>query len=118
MSIDETLALDCPPPPTNSAKTSSKKSKNQNDNTQTLGSSNYTGFLVFPNPTKSLINIINNEDLSEISITDITGKIVYSINDINSKEFQVNMSKFNSGIYFIKVKINSGEIKSTKVIKN
>lgn len=117
LSIDETLALDCPPPPTNSARNSSKKSKNNIDDTQSEVLNGNAGFSVFPNPTYGLLNIINNQDLSEVSITDITGKTVYSINDIDAKELQVNMSKFYSGIYFVKVKMNSGEIKSTKIIK-
>ncbi|WP_157208471.1 S8 family serine peptidase [Mariniflexile maritimum] len=77
-----------------------------------------TNFLLFPNPTNDVLNIKNKEYLSTVSILDVTGKIIYFIKNINSKELQLNTSIFNSGMYFIKIKMQSGEVISKKIIKN
>lgn len=72
---------------------------------------------IFPNPTTGTLNITNKEDLSFISISDITGKTVYSVKDINASKLQIDMTKFNSGMYFMTITMKSGEISSTKIIK-
>ncbi|OEJ98976.1 hypothetical protein A8C32_07275 [Flavivirga aquatica] len=116
LSIDETLALDCPPPPINSANTSRKvKTKiNESQGKNLVG--NY-GLSIFPNPTTGILNITNKEDLNAISISDITGKTVYSVKEVNAKELKINMSKFNSGMYFVEIKMKTGAIHTQKMIK-
>ncbi len=110
LSIDSNLDLDCPPPSSSGSVTTTQERN-------TLGISK-SRLLVFPNPTVGILNIINEEDLSEITITDITGKTVYYMRDINRKELQINTVNFNSGVYFMKTKMKSGEIISTKIIKD
>lgn len=117
LSIDNTLALNCPTTPTDNYRGSSKKLINNNDTKNNI-LGREIGFSVFPNPTNDSLNIINNEDLSEISLIDVTGKIVYFIKELNAKELHVKMSNHNSGIYFVKVKTKSGEVKITKIIKD
>lgn len=113
LSIDSNLDLDCPLP-----NSSSSSSSSSSQGANTLGGINSSRLLVFPNPTANILNIINEEDLSEVTITDITGKMVYYMRDINRKELQINTVKFNSGIYFMKAKMKSGEITSTTIIKD
>ncbi|MGI6321328.1 MAG: T9SS type A sorting domain-containing protein [Bacteroidales bacterium] len=53
-----------------------------------------------------------------IQIMDMTGRVVYDENIFISEEFQknVDISKLNSGVYFIVLSNNSGRI-SSKFIK-
>jgi hypothetical protein len=61
---------------------------------------------IMPNPAISSITVLlpNNNIITEISITDITGKTVkdYKINDEVS-EYKINISELKNGMYIIKV---------------
>ena len=76
------------------------------------------GFNIYPNPfTNSFrieLNEVNND--TEISIINMLGKEVKQI-ITNQIETEINLSKYSSGIYFVKVK--QGDVISTKkIIKN
>ncbi len=109
LQIDETLALDCDPPPTNTAKVSRGKQYKSFDG--------HKGLTIFPNPTHSFLNVTNRTNLKAISIADITGKVVYMSKVIEAKTFKLDMSKFNTGVYFITIKVETGEHITKKIIK-
>lgn len=73
--------------------------------------SNYV-LKIHPNPTKSNLNF--SQEISEIKITDLSGRQVFF-----NKEKTKNISVENlpKGIYFINGKNNKGEIISEKIIK-
>ena len=77
---------------------------------------------IYPNPTNNLININANvvDDKSEITIIDIKGRIIYR-EDVNSTSnllnHQIDISKLNSGVYFVSLKNGSAALNS-KFIKN
>lgn len=78
---------------------------------------NETGNIrIYPNPANGLFNIELSENLDvEVSIIDLTGKVVYNNNLIESA--QVNVSGFNSGIYFVRILDNTtGIISAHKLI--
>lgn len=68
-------------------------------------------FVIFPNPTKDLLNVsnLNNFDIKNISITDINGRVVK--NQVGSST-QINVSDLNAGVYFVTIEVAEG--KSTK----
>ncbi len=74
----------------------------------------YTDMQVFPNPASDIVNVsFYLPESSEVNITviDMVGKQVYS-NEIGTEEFgpreyQVNTSELQSGIYFLRVKIGN-----------
>jgi N-acetylneuraminic acid mutarotase len=55
---------------------------------------------IFPNPTEDILQIISSLPVN-IEILSTSGKIIESINNSNSK-FNVDVTKFAKGIYFIK----------------
>lgn len=64
--------------------------------------------IVYPNPTRSEINIefeLGENIIDYISVQNARGQIVKSINEIdsNSGVFQVDLSKFVSGLYFVRL---------------
>lgn len=80
--------------------------------------SNELAVNVYPNPTAGLITI-QTEDFNsstKIVITDLLGKTLLS-KQMNSQTEVINMSQYESGIYFIKVYDNLKQ-KTIKIIKS
>lgn len=72
---------------------------------------------IYPNPTNSIINILNNNEIIvSISLCDLQGRIIKTEN-INNIEAKLDISNFQTGTYFIKIKTNKETI-SKKIIKN
>lgn len=69
---------------------------------------------VYPNPVinEVSINNFNNYTIDSISIFDVNGKCVL----ITSQERRIDVSKLNTGIYFIKIKTDKSEFRQ-KFIK-
>ena len=64
---------------------------------------------IYPNPTSDVLNIsTNSNDLSELTIKDVTGKIVLSLN-FHSKT-TISTENYSKGVYFIDVKNNLGTV--------
>ncbi|MBF6642363.1 T9SS type A sorting domain-containing protein [Flavobacterium sp. J49] len=75
-------------------------------------------FNVFPNPTSDVINVTSNEGnvITSLSIVDINGRIVKSLEATNNTLNQINVSDLNSGVYFININSVDGKV-SKKFIK-
>ena len=88
------------------------------DNSTNISSSLLNdGVKIYPNPTSDIININCKNIVDSIVISDMSGTLVYSANNINKKDFQVNVSGFSDGIYLIQT-FNEGQLsQTTKFIK-
>ncbi|CAI8162314.1 MAG: Protease 1 [Crocinitomicaceae bacterium] len=72
---------------------------------------------VFPNPSKGIFNInLRTEKDISINVFDITGRLVYFKDFINSKELMVNISDKLPGTYILKILID--EVQYQKRIIN
>ena len=82
--------------------------------TKTLGESLIEGnkfFKVFPNPVSDNITVYTNLGISEVNIYNILGVNVYNETAaLNNSRLDINVSDFNEGVYFIKVKTEDKEI--------
>ncbi len=88
-------------------------------NRSKLEKSSNTEIEVSPNPVSDLLNIkINNTEIQniQVSISDITGKIIDQFNVINNN-VDLNTSHWPKGIYFVKVQNDSGYSETKKVVK-
>jgi hypothetical protein len=64
---------------------------------------------IYPNPTSNVLNIsTNSNNLSELTVKDITGKIVLS-QKFNTK-ITINTENYSKGIYLIDVKNDLGTV--------
>ncbi len=78
-------------------------------------------FQLFPNPTKSVINVLFDvnefQDLN-YSITDITGKELKTgqLNTIGSEVYSVNVEDLPSGMYFFTGKFEKAELITQKFV--
>tara|TARA_B100001996_G_scaffold344831_1_gene300840 strand:- start:1688 stop:3292 length:1605 start_codon:yes stop_codon:yes gene_type:complete len=68
-------------------------------------------FEIYPNPTSGIINLNNNGEVLNIKIYDINGKIVFENKNYSLQ--QLNISKLNKGIYFMKI----NNLDAQKIIK-
>jgi hypothetical protein len=84
----------------------------------TLGISDFilkNEVVVYPNPAIETIQIISkNTILSNIVITDILGKPLYRISDVNKDSLSIDISSFSKGAYFVII----NEKTTKKLIKN
>jgi photosystem II stability/assembly factor-like uncharacterized protein len=71
-----------------------------------------SGLHIFPNPINSHLFINSPENINSITLFNELGKTLYNISSVNNKELTIDLSEYQSGIYFIKV---DGQVK--KVIK-
>ena len=60
---------------------------------------------IFPNPTNEVINVMTSNDITRMTVFDITGE-THSTHTQNSKS--VNVSDLKTGIYFIEVRTTKG----------
>lgn len=76
------------------------------ENTATL-------FNIYPNPTNGLLYINSTISISEISVYNNLGQLLFTSEETN----QIDISALSDGIYFVKIKGESGEIETKKVMK-
>lgn len=62
-------------------------------------------------------SLMNENDIAELDIYDITGKLVYKY-ELNVSENQLAISHkgLSNGIYLYKIKVNEQVVKSSKLI--
>lgn len=70
-------------------------------------------FKLFPNPVSNILNIETTKTVFSLELIDINGKTVYN----SSQDLQkLNMSAYNSGLYFLKIETEKGVV-ARKVVK-
>jgi hypothetical protein len=71
---------------------------------------------VYPNPTNGLLNINSTSVIENIEIFDMLGRQLIN-KSINQTDVELDLSTFQSGVYFIKIESN-GSSETRKIIKN
>jgi len=56
----------------------------------------------YPNPCPGILNIELKQDIKELFIADITGKIIYRIENSSNKLISIDLTSFPNGYYFIR----------------
>ncbi|TVR41864.1 MAG: T9SS C-terminal target domain-containing protein [Bacteroidia bacterium] len=65
--------------------------------------------LLYPNPAHSTLHIESNTEILDIRMVDMLGQVVFSA-PVNDVRHQVNVSRFNTGIYFIQLTTRAGVV--------
>ena len=81
----------------------------------------YSDIKIFPNPVKDNLNIEFNKIYGEvyIEIVDVNSRLIYSKHIENNKtnsSLSINLTKFDAGMYFVKITTNKGELVK-KIVK-
>lgn len=74
-----------------------------------------SSYRVFPNPTRDYINITANS-VDNISIYDVMGTLIETINCKGKDHILINTSNYQSGVYFIQISQNNGICQTAKVV--
>ena len=69
--------------------------------------------LLYPNPTSSKINVKSDKSISRLRIFDVFGRIVMK----TSQTQNINIEKFNPGIYSVELMFLDGSFTTQKIIK-
>ena len=72
---------------------------------------------IYPNPNNGLFTISNSEDIVKVTVTDVHGKIVQSINEINLNKVDVDLTNLERGMYMINVETNNGTVMESVIVQ-
>jgi len=80
---------------------------------------NENSFAIYPNPATTILNIENNDVIiTDISIYDVSGRLVYTDKSITSEVSTINIQNLNEGIYFITIQDEQNRSSTKRFIKN
>lgn len=73
---------------------------------------------IYPNPTSNIVNIDFNDAAKshEVTVTDITGKLIAVYHNIADANFTMNKADLGTGLLFVTVSNNKGESKTFKLV--
>ncbi len=77
------------------------------------------GINIYPNPSDGTfrIEIKNKEKTADVSISDMTGKIIYS-NKLNTSEnYAIKLNDVSKGVYFMKINLGDKSVVSKLIIQ-
>lgn len=77
----------------------------------------YNKISLYPNPANQKVTIENNELIKSLQILSIDGKLILD-EEINTNHYELDVSNYKNGIYIIITKTKSGNILSSKLIKD
>jgi hypothetical protein len=69
---------------------------------------------MWPNPSTGIVRIATENPVNVV-ITDISGKVVFTMNEV-SNEMQLNLSSLQKGIYLAKMTTNEGVEQTQKIV--
>jgi len=77
-------------------------------------------FIVYPNPTSSVINIKSetNFKINEVQLISLVGKIIYQsgVKD-NSKDITIDIANFSKGVYILSVLTEKGVVNKRVIVQ-
>jgi hypothetical protein len=86
--------------------------------TEKTASVNTFSVKVAPNPaTSSTQLVLPTADSYQINITDLTGRLVYSLQSKNTQNLDINTAAWPAGIYMVQVRDTKGGMSVTKLVK-
>jgi hypothetical protein len=72
-------------------------------------------FTYYPNPTNGLVSIVSKTEITEISVYNLEGRLLYK-KAANTLDAKVDIANFATGTYFFKLKFNDKEA-NFKILK-
>lgn len=63
-------------------------------NSKLNGNSKNSILKIYPNPAKSMVNILSDETISALGIYDLTGKTIFTNQNVNAELTHIDVSAF------------------------
>lgn len=70
---------------------------------------------IYPNPANDIVNIVNNTEISNISIFNCLGTLIDRI-EVRGNNVELNTSKYETGVYFMNIQNVNGYSSSRKLV--
>lgn len=84
-------------------------------NNLSIGEWNFSKFNIYPNPTDAVLNLdLKETNNISVDIVDLNGRILKTKNA--SGTTQIDLSKYSSGVYLVKIHFNEGT-ETVKIVK-
>lgn len=82
---------------------------------ETLETSDYR---VSPNPTQGFVNVsLENDQAQEYTVYSVTGTQMNTTRIPNLSNFEIDLSSFEPGLYFVSYRLLNGDVITTRVVK-
>lgn len=85
---------------------------------ETKGIAAVNDMKIYPNPSSSIVSIESLIEMTNVNITSIDGRSIFTKSLPNVQNFDMNVSSYKAGIYLVNIEFSNGEIISKKLIKN
>ncbi len=82
-----------------------------------IGTTTANTFKYYPNPAKDVLNVESVNDLNSIRIFNVSGQVVYSNSNMDTKLQTIDISSFDKGVYFMELDTEL-ETKTVKIVVN
>lgn len=70
---------------------------------------------IYPNPSSDRINIQSNGNLTDVTIVDMLGNVVFNMHSLPTSNYSIDVSEFSNGLYHLQ--ISDGRfVKSEKIV--
>lgn len=71
---------------------------------------NFKNINVYPNPVKDMLYVETETEIKEIIICDVYGRHQVTKTSSHQGDLSIDVSRLNSGVYFIRIKTDSGDV--------
>ena len=80
-----------------------------------VGENEFAATKVYPNPTRGEL-VIECDAMKELTVIMPNGQVVERIN-VNDNRYLLDMSEYNSGVYYIKITTKDNNVRIYKTVK-
>ena len=75
------------------------------------------GLVIYPNPTSGALTVESASPIREITVYDLSGRVVVAAQNFAPQQYAINVSSLHSGIYLLKAVTDSG-VQTARFVKN
>ncbi len=76
---------------------------------------NDVSLTLFPNPAKTIVNILSNERISEVKLLNVVGQTIF-ISRYQGPDTTVDISSYENGVYVLQILTESGKVASKRLL--
>lgn len=73
--------------------------------------------MIYPNPVADVLTIDNCSDVRTVTLIDLSGKVMTSVDNNGQSSMNINMASYQKGMYIIKLTGENGNTKIERVVK-
>mgnify|MGYP003340330342 CR=1 FL=1 len=71
---------------------------------------------IYPNPVKDILHIKSNNEIHTIAILSLTGRLIDTFNDLNTKSVQIPTNNIYSGHYIFQFETSNGVLNENIIV--